>query len=757
MIDKSERLWDRIFTIIWLVFCAVYYIPDIISGKLVPSSSIWYFERQIQWLPFMEFVAHCLHKRIFPAWSPHFYLGFPYLAYPPNHFYFGSVYLYMLVDSARNFFIVHYIGFSLGGYLFYRALRKLSISPYGSFFGMLTYMGGSYFNILSAYSPYSMFTLVVLFWAGVSLIRDDLRLRNFVIFAIIFAFGLTYDLEQDFYFSIGLFVLYLLSAKPPKIKRLLLLGTGAFLGLLFQISTILNLASYGQFSVRSAGITFSHYIGYSQANLIKLKYLLTLLLPLVGKSIPPSFRAGYVGIIALITAFYGIKKLKTKGLLAISFLVLVLLYVFDYKPLMQILYHIPIINRFALHYSAGVVLATGFAILSGFGAEELAGQKSKLGMILIILTCLLIGTLGLFIEKERPVLLFIISLGAIYLLIPKLKKPDWLWQVVLILALLFDLVYPNFKHQPRANKEAYYPSPLITNYLAQEKRLVRFWPVSKFKYADTYLHPLVGMYLPLNLPGTHSPLGYWRVPPMRCAKLINLITPGYLIFDEKGRIDMDISKATNPKSLDQNDIFYLKFLNVGNVISRGVELNIIGLKKVRHLSDFYFYKLENPLPRFWLVSKVKNLSAEQAFTAIKEKAFNPLEVALIEEKIDFVGHKENQGKIRAIKFLPGKWEFEALLPTLENVPKDKLQYFLVVGENYFPGWRAFANGKEIKVIRADYTYMGIALPPGRHIIKLIYFPYATRIGLWIQLAGVGFWLLVLLSLPFRKSLKINTL
>jgi uncharacterized membrane protein YfhO len=65
--------------------------------------------------------------------------------------------------------------------------------------------------------------------------------------------------------------------------------------------------------------------------------------------------------------------------------------------------------------------------------------------------------------------------------------------------------------------------------------------------------------------------------------------------------------------------------------------------------------------------------------------------------------------------------------------------YLSIAESYYPGWRAWLNGDEIKIIRANYAYQALPIPrPGTHRINLRFIPSEFRIGLWTSLATMVF-------------------
>jgi hypothetical protein len=62
---------------------------------------------------------------------------------------------------------------------------------------------------------------------------------------------------------------------------------------------------------------------------------------------------------------------------------------------------------------------------------------------------------------------------------------------------------------------------------------------------------------------------------------------------------------------------------------------------------------------------------------------------------------------------------------------------LVVSENYFPGWRATADGEPAMVDRADFILTGVALPAGATKIELTFDSPAYERGKRLTLAALG--------------------
>ena len=61
---------------------------------------------------------------------------------------------------------------------------------------------------------------------------------------------------------------------------------------------------------------------------------------------------------------------------------------------------------------------------------------------------------------------------------------------------------------------------------------------------------------------------------------------------------------------------------------------------------------------------------------------------------------------------------------------------LVVNDAYWPGWRAWVDGKETRILAADLLVRAVAWPPGRHRLVMRYEPMELRVGLWVSALGL---------------------
>ena len=68
--------------------------------------------------------------------------------------------------------------------------------------------------------------------------------------------------------------------------------------------------------------------------------------------------------------------------------------------------------------------------------------------------------------------------------------------------------------------------------------------------------------------------------------------------------------------------------------------------------------------------------------------------------------------------------------------------YLVRSVTFRPGWRAWVDGIEAPILRANYLFQAIPLPPGSHFVEVRYEPASVAIGLRVTLAALALALVV---------------
>ena len=171
----------------------------------------------------------------------------------------------------------------------------------------------------------------------------------------------------------------------------------------------------------------------------------------------------------------------------------------------------------------------------------------------------------------------------------------------------------------------------------------------------------------------------------------------------------------------------LNLLNVKYVISPK-DLKINGYRMIKKAEKVSIYENENFLARAFLADKAVVIKDEKKILErMKSKEFEPAREVILEK--DFVNVQsaeriEYRATADILKYEPG----EVIVEAETNEPK-----FLVLSDTWYPGWKAYVDGKLDKIYRADYTLRAVYLEPGKHIVKFTYDPFSFKIGMIITL------------------------
>jgi hypothetical protein len=169
------------------------------------------------------------------------------------------------------------------------------------------------------------------------------------------------------------------------------------------------------------------------------------------------------------------------------------------------------------------------------------------------------------------------------------------------------------------------------------------------------------------------------------------------------------------------------------------------------------YENEYSLPRAFLVKRFKVLSSGQEFyRAFHELTFDPQSTILLEKEPErFLELRKkpampNLGStVRMITYENNKLVLEV------NTPE---AVFLFMSEAYYPGWKAYVDGSEEAILRANYLFRAIPVGPGSHRIEVVYEPLSFKVGLTVSLLTIflliaGWIIWIRLRRPRGKSIE----
>jgi hypothetical protein len=136
-----------------------------------------------------------------------------------------------------------------------------------------------------------------------------------------------------------------------------------------------------------------------------------------------------------------------------------------------------------------------------------------------------------------------------------------------------------------------------------------------------------------------------------------------------------------------------------------------------------------------MVKDFKVMDSKAMLSRMTSKDFHPEREVLLEEEPPHPiplprGGEEKVKREKGVEFISeSNNRVRLIVKATENT-------FLVLNDTYFPGWKAFVDGKETKIYRADYTFRAIPLNAGTYQVEFVYDPLSFKLGAAISILGI---------------------
>ncbi|MBI1935274.1 YfhO family protein [Candidatus Woesearchaeota archaeon] len=751
-----------------------------------------------------------------PLWAPYTFSGYPFIGNHWSKLLYPTNLLYLFVPSLKLYGYVFLLHFFLGGVFLYLFMNKIGVSKFSSFISSVIYilcLKYSYYVFAGFVGrEVTMLILPLLFY----LIECYFQSRKSVYLiaaSVASAFQFFGDHNQIFLYSwLVVFLYYIYRAFVIERERVSFRNAIKYIGIFFLMSTLVLMISAAQLFPllefvskvsRLEGLDFvSSSVGSYPPH-----YLITLLFPeFFGSYFDGTYwgifafwkMALYIGILSLIFVMMNIYKTNKYSRFFILLGVISLIFSMGkYTPLYYFLYkYVPLLTIFRIPAKLLLFFNFSLILLAGFGLDLLLYKLNsrKLSIMLrgaaILLVFSLAGLAFVFLFEDRilmigsgflknklsansvsvnsyefyhdklpgiynhivlDVLLFSIFL-LLSVIILKLKINNV--NVKFIKALIFFVILMDLGvHsmpliQVKSISEAY-PENKLVSFMASDKDFFRFVDINfdilrqerligtrlfKMEGFDGLIYEDYQKYASVMGNFTLMPAAVISLKEIAYPKMLDLLNVKYIISDKP------LSRPGYKLVYSFSNNIYLAY---GVYYISEFELGQYPYEFIRK-QNFYIYLNNNYLPRAFFIPKAIVLDREGILQRLKDKDFNPKETVLMEKGISKPLLNDGEYKEAQIEYYsPNKIKVSAYADS---------PGFLVLSETWYPGWKAFDNGKEVEIYRADYILRSIYLDKGKHQIDFIYDPVSFKIGLRITLAA-SFFVVVYLAVIFWTRKK----
>lgn len=187
----------------------------------------------------------------------------------------------------------------------------------------------------------------------------------------------------------------------------------------------------------------------------------------------------------------------------------------------------------------------------------------------------------------------------------------------------------------------------------------------------------------------------------------------------------------------------VKYLILDNPVS------MAGLNPVYSGNKTFVYQNSDALPRAYFVNTLEKATAIEILNKVKNNQFDPKEIAFVEDA-DLQTDKPDSTTYVQIE----KYGNENIYLNVKASGNN----FLFLGDTYVgKGWKAYVDGNETNIYRANHNFRGIIVPAGEHKIHFEYLPESFVIAKNVSLilsSLIVLGLIVSLGLEMRKRIPL---
>ncbi len=749
------------------------------------SSKNFYFRDILNFhYPLRKVLIDSYSRGEFPLWNPFIYLGQPMLA-NPNYMAFyptNLLHLFLPFDYAfKLHFIIHPILAGLGAYFF---MRRLNICFLAALTGSLAYeFSGAVLSFLNLYNLVPTVALLPwIGWAFWGALRERWLKRSLIFGALLALQIISVEpllFQCVIWMLAGLSILYVLEAKEWK-KALLVPVRVSAAGVVFSLGlAAIQVLPTLELLPRSARgkLDFLEVCSWSMH---PLDFLNTMVPNLFGNFYTIGFSTSWGGSIHhgregyLVSFFLGTctillaivsftsnrKKLRLilLSLAAIS----IFLALGKYNPVYHWLYqHVPFFS-FGRYPSKYFLLSTLIiCIMASLGVEVLLDRRErptvKRCRIIAIAGLLLAGffLFSSFYFKVRPLTLenwlryeigaqestskdfpgliahlrqsllssgVFFLFGSVVVLSAFSSKAGFLLKGFLPILVAIEMIPANLRLSPLISDADFKFVPEINKYLG---KLV---PGETYRVVPpTFLKPESKLGLSMRAPNRSMAwlTLFYKMTGQPFHGIINGIQYSLdRTVDHLNTLEADVLWRTFTGLSEASNLTLFSKLNSPVILS----VEEINDSRVRLLSKFEtwsdltvrVYWLDNTVKRAYFASGFDYASSQkEALKRFLDAHFPVGTTVILEGQGGSKAAQMNAGTVSIVEYRNSR--------VVCNVDA-KTQGYLVLLDTYYPGWIARIDGKETKVLRANYAFRAVQVSAGKHTVEFSYRPVLFYVG-----------------------------
>ncbi|HEX9444832.1 MAG TPA: YfhO family protein [Candidatus Binatia bacterium] len=156
-----------------------------------------------------------------------------------------------------------------------------------------------------------------------------------------------------------------------------------------------------------------------------------------------------------------------------------------------------------------------------------------------------------------------------------------------------------------------------------------------------------------------------------------------------------------------------------------------GATLVRYFPEYpsWLYKIDRVVPRAYIATTAIHENNPRAILSrLSSDSFDPFKQVVLDKELPLASRSDASGNAAITRYENRVVEVDAF----SDQPG-----ILVLADSFYPGWRAYVDGREEEILRANLFFRGVAVQPGRHRVEFRYEPASFLIGLIVSMLTLG--------------------
>ena len=169
-----------------------------------------------------------------------------------------------------------------------------------------------------------------------------------------------------------------------------------------------------------------------------------------------------------------------------------------------------------------------------------------------------------------------------------------------------------------------------------------------------------------------------------------------------------------------------------------------GISLIRHSPRYFswLYQVKNSVPRTYLVNEsIVEKSPNEVLKKLSSPSFDPTRTVVLDTKV-FLQPK--QPFVSTAKIV----RYQSQRVTIETTANGS--GILVFADSHYPGWKAYVDGREKPILRANHFFRAVVLREGEHLVEFKYEPLSFKLGSATSLLTVLCLVIVSVSVFLRS-------